>query len=83
MGKQSMPMFSTTYKAVSFRVDIDGKSFKAQISRDALWEHFGAGDHPEDWVNSYIHNAEQIDAIVVKKIKKGLHEPVIVVTEDF
>lgn len=77
------PICSVTYKTVSFRVMIDGVQIKALISRDALWDHFGAGDDPEDWVNTYIMNAAEIDAVVENKIRKGEKGTVFIVSDDF
>jgi len=83
MSRHFDPICSPTYKTVSFHVLIDGVPCKALISRDALSDHFGAGDDPEDWVNTYISNASEIDAIVEKKIRKGGNGPVLVVSDDF
>ena len=83
MTRLFAPISSATYKTVSFCVLIDGVQRKAMISRDALLENFGANDEPEDWVNSYISNAAEIDAVVEKKIRKGNGGPVFVVADDF
>ncbi len=83
MNQLCEPISSATYKTVTFRVLVDGMHFKALISRDALSEHFGAGDEPEDWVNTYISNAAEIDAVVEHKLRKGDMVPVFVVSDDF
>ncbi|MGZ5802075.1 MAG: DUF1488 family protein [Burkholderiaceae bacterium] len=77
------PIPSPTYKTVSFRLMIDGQSYTAMISREALSDHFGAGDDPNHWVDTYITNAAEIDAVATKKIRKGSRAPVMVITDDF
>lgn len=77
------PPFCHKNKTVIFQFLIDGVPYNAMISREALSEHFGAGDDPEHWVATYITNAAEIDAVAAGKIRKGSKAPVLVITDDF
>lgn len=56
---------------------------RAIISREALATRFQAGHSRQDWVDTYLTNATQIEAVVQGKIAKACPEPIVVSKYDF
>lgn len=72
---------------LSFEVPHAGGAIPARISREAMEDHFGAGQGPDALKNAYSLDAEMINARAVDFILPGVtytrDSPLVLKTEDF
>lgn len=77
------PVIYAGHDSVIVRLPIGLRQVRAIISREALETRFKAGHNQQDWVDTYLANASQIEAVVQDKIARACPEPIVVSKYDF
>jgi hypothetical protein len=77
------PLIYAGHDSVIVRMPIGQRQVRATVSREALEKHFKAGKTRQDWVDTYLANAIQIEAVVQDKVSKACPEPIVVSKCDF
>lgn len=66
-----------------FRITVDDKTVEAGISREALEDHFGAGDTAESQHAAYKANRKRIDSKAIECQRQFPEIPVLLGHADF
>ncbi len=69
--------FHEDSNAVRFWVEVEGRTFGASVSRQALQHRFHAGAPLADPLATYVEHAAEIDAAVQRRVASGSIEPVM------
>lgn len=77
------PLVYAGHDAVIVRIPVHQRLVRAIITREALECRFQAGHSPQEWVDTYMANAEQIVAMVHDKISRACPEPILISKHDF
>ncbi|MBI2733424.1 MAG: DUF1488 family protein [Aquabacterium sp.] len=77
------PVIYAGHDSVIVRLPVGLRLVRAIISREALETRFSAGHTRQDWVDTYLAHASQIEAVVQDKIAKACPEPILISKYDF
>lgn len=64
-------------QGIDVHLKVKGRAIHAVVAREALEEHFGAGETPQGWLDAYRRNAAAIDAAIARRFRDEPREPVI------
>lgn len=71
------PYFHDDSGSVRFSILVDGKPFGASVSRQALHHRYRPTMQDDDPLDTYLANAADIEAAVLRRVAQGSREPVL------
>jgi len=71
------PFFHDDSASVRFWIMVDGQPLGASVSRAALHHRYRPTMHDDDPLETYLANADDIEAAVRRRLAQGSREPVL------